>query len=158
MIPAQLAKRPRHGEYPIPVTTLVKNGVPDFRTTDMDVWNQVVVGELCALCGEQLDYWKWFIGGPSCFETRLFFDAAMHEPCARYAMEVCPFLTMARGYSQRPLLEGTEIVVKVNPKPSDRLGLGRTRRYSLIQKGKDLFIHTTPFVYVEWWKNGKREQ
>jgi hypothetical protein len=157
-IPEHLAKRPLYGEYPIPVTTLILDGVPDFRVSDMEAWMRVVTKDLCGLCGESLDYWKWFIGGENAFKQQLFFDPAMHRDCAEYALQVCPFLGMTRGYSEREKPEGTFTVESVSDRrPLDHIGFGRTRRFQLIKNGSDHLIRTSFFAYIEWWKNGKRE-
>ena len=100
----RLEKRPRYGEYVIPYTVIVIDGVPDFRVTDMDRWLECIERKLCAICGERLDYWVWYLGGPSCVEGSVYFDPAMHEECCFYSASACPFLLGERGYSKRPII------------------------------------------------------
>lgn len=102
----RLKDRPKYGEYVIPYTVVVINGVPDFRVTDMERWEECVVGKLCAICGGPLDYWVWYIGGKNCADSGLYFDLAMHEECCFYAASVCPFLAAGRDYSSRPQPDG----------------------------------------------------
>lgn len=99
-IPDRLAQRPRHKGIPIPFTTmLLPDGSPDFRVTDHERWLNCVDDDLCALCGEDLPPLNWYIGGDKCVDSKMFFDPAMCLECAIYALVVCPFLAMKKGYA-----------------------------------------------------------
>jgi hypothetical protein len=65
---------------------------PDFKTTDPRKIQRCVTERRCGICGKTMDREVVFVGGPLSMVSRIFNDPAMHEECARYAYEVCPFL------------------------------------------------------------------
>ena len=100
-IPERMKSRPTYGGLPVPFAVVIDhNGVPDFKITDVDRWHQCIREKLCAICGERLDYWVWYIGGESCAEQGIYLDLAMHEECAFYSARACPFLAEGRDYSE----------------------------------------------------------
>jgi hypothetical protein len=153
-IPERLKSRPRWGELPIPYTTMIVEGKPDFRVADGEAWARCVRGRLCALCGQALGYYVWFIGGPLCYRHRFFFDPAMHEECARYALAVCPFLAGDRQYSGRELPGGATVVKGVSRQVPDRIALMQTRSYSLVRVSGVRQVRAEAFTKVEWFEHG----
>src|SRR5579864_7655450 len=99
-ITERLKGRPVYQGFPVPYTVVVDiHGVPDFKATDMDRWRDCVERNLCAICGHKLDYWVWYIGGPSCADEGIYFDLAMHEECCFFSAAVCPFIAKGRDYA-----------------------------------------------------------
>ena len=79
--------------YRIPYTATVgTDGKPDFRVVDTVKSRRCIVYRLCAVCGQPMGEQIAFVGGPRTMKNHLFFDTAMHEECAVYALQVCPFL------------------------------------------------------------------
>jgi len=99
-IPERLRQRPQHGGMAVPYTTLIDKGVPDFKVMDDVHWLECLKHKLCALCGEGLEYWCWYIGTMNHIILERFVDMAMHEECARYAAKVCRYMAYTRAYSQ----------------------------------------------------------
>jgi hypothetical protein len=161
-LPEALARRPvdRRG-YPIPWSVVIgADGVPDFRSMHPTRWLAAVERRLCALCGGYLGVpsrGAWFVGGPLCQGNRLFTDPAMHEACARFALQVCPFLAAPRmHYSTRPPPPGFGIAASVSPDRPDRFMLGHAwGRWAIVRNGADMLIRASPWLSVEWWREGK---
>lgn len=49
---------------------------------------------LCGICGSSIDQYGWmcFIGSELSAQSREFSDPPMHQECAYYAAQVCPYL------------------------------------------------------------------
>ena len=141
---------------PIPYAQLRVDGRPDFRSLDLAKVAECVSKRLCAICGRPLGYWLAFIGGPACQKYRLFKDPAMHPDCAEYAARTCPFIAGSNTkYSTRPLPEGPDLLVRVDPniadherRPSDMF-VFTTRRYRVVRKQGDQYIEAAPFANVK---------
>ncbi len=104
-IPFSLSKndRDRRG-LPIPFIVYRDTlGVPHFTVDDIGKLDTVLLNKLCGLCGQPLKLGQmWLIGGPASafLEDGLFIEPPAHEECARYAIQVCPFIA-ASNYSRR---------------------------------------------------------
>ncbi|MBM4438405.1 MAG: hypothetical protein FJ029_14525 [Actinobacteria bacterium] len=137
-MPPQLARRPLFRGYPVPFTTLIgPDGVPDFKVTDEAKREEVLRRRMCALCGEPLGYWIAFIGSETLIGLREFYDPAMHEACARYAAQTCPFLALSDAKYATPRRRGVTIEPThhladvTRPK---RMGLYLTRTYAIVPR------------------------
>jgi len=160
-IPPRLACRPRDRRgLPIPFTVLIlADGTPDFRLSDLDRWEEAVSRPCCALCGGSLKgLKKWFVGGPMCFENRLFTDPAMHRECAIFALRACPFLAMPKGHysslEARPIPEGFGVMPAVSDTRPERFMLACARGFTVGTWGPTTVIQATAWQRVEWWKDG----
>jgi hypothetical protein len=78
--------------FPVPVIFKWTQGKPDFREIDIDKWFAAVKNKTCMVCGDDLDYWSWYVGGDLCLKNHLMINGAMHKPCAEESMKLCPFL------------------------------------------------------------------
>ena len=160
-MPRRLRQRPKdHRGFPIPFTTLIVDGKPDFRISDPDRWLTCLCDLRCALCGQTLDE-AWFVGGPSCEQSRQFLDPAMHRDCAEFALRTCPFLSMPKGHfsdiERRPPPPGFAMVPGVDPKRPERFMLGRAPGYRRSGGGVGpVIIATAPWLELFWWKDGIR--
>jgi hypothetical protein len=160
-MPERLRRRPQFGGMPVPFTTLVRDGKPDFRVNDVHEWLRAASGRLCNLCGEPLTYHIWFIGGEKCLRyfpekmhpKGLFADLGMHEECARYATESCPFLSGKHPeYSERGVSpeQVSVLILDAAMERPHKLGLFRTREYKILP-GPRLLVATGPIFDIEWF-------
>jgi hypothetical protein len=173
-IPFNLSKndRDRRG-FPIPFIVYRDTmGVPHFTIDDVSKLDTVLSKKLCGLCGKPLKLGQmWLISGPgSCFlEEGMFTTPHAHEECARYAVQVCPYLA-APNYTK--LIEAKTLnpeavhdMARVHhdqitpPRPLF-LVLARTSGIKLIDphdgSGKKYILPRRPWKEVEFWQNGKR--
>ena len=100
-LPPRLARRPRDRRgLPVPfVQASHPDGSPDFTAVDARLVMDAIGRHLCGLCGQRLDYWIAFVGGPTSVAQQMFLDPPMHVDCARAALQLCPH--MAHQVSRR---------------------------------------------------------
>ena len=94
-----LARRPLDSRgLPIPYITMIIDGKPDFKVTDMEMRMNAIRDNICGICGGELDDEIVFIGGPiSCTQSFLFFDPPMHLECAEFSTKICPEIVKSPG-------------------------------------------------------------
>jgi hypothetical protein len=147
--------------WPITFTSIkYPDGRVDFTTTDPAKWNYVVFNRKCALCGKTLvDDHCWWIGGPKTMVFQLFFDAAMHEECARYAIQVCPYLSLPRYLGAKSRITPSDQRVELNSSDKYKpvfFGLARSHYYRPVMFQGDKLVQASVWVNSpEWWKDGK---
>lgn len=98
----QVLDKDRRG-YPIPANVLRKDdGTPIFTVNDERFTVMALDNTLCPICAQKLDRGGWFVGGPvsALAENGCYIDLPMHEDCAAYALQVCPYLA-APNYAKR---------------------------------------------------------
>jgi hypothetical protein len=171
-IPAPLDKRPRDRRgLPIPWVNLIDAaGKPHFTINDHEKVEQAARESLCGLCGERLTNGGWFVGGPLCFGERgAFVDPHMHEDCAKYALQVCPFIAV-KGYNKRidaKLLkeedkpEGMRLAeLDMPPEQPVFFGLGQVRQMEIHPHGPGMLVFvpsgSPKFLTLEWWRFGEK--
>ena len=163
--------RDRRG-LPIPfIVYRDTNGVPHFTVDNVSALNLVLSERLCGLCGKPLKMGQmWLIGGPiSAFhEDGLYIEPPAHEECARYAVQVCPFIA-ASNYSRRieaktlkpgTLDEEEQIHDNQNAPPRPLFfALTRTSGVKLIDandgSGQRHVQPRRPWKQVEFWRHGE---
>lgn len=175
-VPKSLRKRPRDRRgYPIPfIVFLDTQKRPHFTINDQQKHDHVTRKGLCSLCGEKLKEAKgepgvWFIGGPVCFLSPMgaFLDPGMHEDCARYAVQVCPYIAAPR-YATRI----DERTLKPEFTPSDTMivgdmteqtdrptifALGRCAGYTTVQHGPQTALRAIgDWLTLEFWEHGRK--
>jgi hypothetical protein len=100
-LPMRMARLPRdYRGYPIFYTVQPDQPPQDGDRIDFRVLNQAhhvtcALERRCAICNTRLGSQLFFVGGPMCVQNRVFGDGPVHEECARYAMRVCPYLSIA---------------------------------------------------------------
>lgn len=161
-IPFRLSRRPRDARgLVIPFTQFIKpDGTPDFRVMDEALTGKAIRRRLCSLCGEKMRGDVWFIGGPKCVENGYFYDPAMHQECARHALQTCPHLARSKGkYSPAPdRIEGALMIVgDMDTEKSEWFGLMRSTGYThgRSDKGMHVIKANLPWVSVERWRDGE---
>lgn len=95
-------KKDRRG-LPIPANVLVdKDGKPHFTINNHTIRNKHIMEQLCGICGKKLLRGRWSVGGPASALTEegVYYDSPLHYECARYALQVCPYLAMP-SYGKR---------------------------------------------------------
>ena len=172
-VPFNLSKndRDRRG-LPIPfIVYRDTDGVPHFTVDNLDAINKVLARKLCGLCGKPLKVGQmWLIGGPSSMfmEDGMFTSPPGHEDCARYAIQVCPYMA-ASNYSKliedktlKPAAMHGNLAVHDNQiKPPRPLffALARTSGVKLIEaedgSGQKFILPRRPWKELEFWLNGK---
>lgn len=137
----------------MPASIQIKNGVPDFTVVDPEKWLTALKQRRCGICGLQMHGRVWFVGGPLCAHNRLFSDHPMHEDCAKYALQVCPFLALPKMmYKKRA--EGIDVSVNVSDEKPPRFMLGKARGYrATIVQGEPL-LQASPWEALTWWEGG----
>lgn len=99
-IPERIQKLPTYKGYPIPVSVMISDaGIPDFRVSNENKRLELLYERRCGICGEDLTIPLYFLGGPKSMYSHLFFDPPMHEECARFSFEVCPYLAGRKDYA-----------------------------------------------------------
>lgn len=143
---AHLPKDPRG--FPGTYTSIkLPDGRYDLTTADHGKWLEVVNDRLCALCGRPLRNTMWFIGGPKCVAYRFFFDPAMHEECAKYSFEVCPYLSLPGYLGAKKHLVSEEARMDI---------VSADKRKPVIYQG-DLLVRANEWLDPPtWWKDGQQ--
>lgn len=151
-----LLPRDRRG-YPIPYSADIKpDGTPDFTTIDMMKWLKACQFRLCGICGKSVHGRLFFIGGPRLVKNRYSFDHPMHEECAHYALQVCPFLSMTRAHYQKLRESPDHKLMKTSSRDKpDIFALAKARSYTLEKISGDMLLHASPWESITWWKEGK---
>jgi len=110
-MPDNLATRPRHGRYPIPWVTTVRDGVPDFRVhDDLRRW-RVATERRCQLCGFTMGRPVAMIGTARSADLRTFGEPPAHPACMDYAVAVCPWLNGSDA-SRRPMPSVVDVMAR----------------------------------------------
>lgn len=144
-----------HRGLPVPYA-MIQNP-PSQITVDPARSYHCLQHKLCAVCGDKLKNIKWFIGGYRTMVYRVFVDGPMHEECARYALQVCPFLSNPKQKYRVKALPGSELIRTVAP---DR-GAGvqvlmSSTGYSVRSLRDTPVACANPWRSVEFWREGKK--
>lgn len=162
-IPGFLSHLTVYKGLPVPFfTAFNEDGTPDFRAHSPERHSKAVRDELCGICGKHLLYWRFLLVGPNELKQRATYMPAMHENCARFALEVCPFLAMGKREMGEVGPEQVQVTSAPLPKP-ERIAMVRTSNYRVIyggvrQKGRE-YVRFAPPRDIEWYayKDGKLE-
>lgn len=169
-IPDRMRKLPidRRG-YPVPWTVAHDaEGRPQFVVNDEGRRQACIKRDLCSICGGRLDRVRWFVGGPhSAFNERgAYIDPPMHHECAQYALQVCPYLALARtgrGYvdAQKVAQHMGEPLVAQTMLPGQpplfvAVRASGTVVLSWVGPLVETIRPTRPYLRVEYWRHGQR--
>ena len=147
---------PKWKGFPIPYfATYRKDGTPDFKVVDEARRKNCAIHRVCWICGEALEYWVTFIGGPKSVDLRLFSDGPMHPECANDAMMICPFLLGQTDYGNNPDANKYDGIIQSDPHVSiapTQMGILLTRKFSTIlsRNGINWFFRPHTVKSVRW--------
>jgi hypothetical protein len=123
---------------------------------------------LCAICGKKLTRGRWFVGGPlSAFHAEgCYIDTPLHGDCARYALQVCPYLA-APKYSGRlddakiDAAELPDTLVMIDPtvlpeRPDVFVAVMATGQTIKRNNGQIYVRPRRPYKNVEYWRFGQQ--
>lgn len=161
IVPDRLKDRPTFKDLLIPFMADAtdhkqgeEGGIVVFGKADPIRWAECVEHHKCAMCGDRLDYWIAFIGGPKSIRYRAFLDPAMHVDCAEYAMAVCPWMLGGADFkdAERTLVAAPTRELTPIPDGSDnRIAMYLTHGYKL--KRKTIKVNGAPQVLVYCFAN-----
>lgn len=151
---AALPKDPRG--FPILFTARPTGWKPgdavDFRVFNTRHALKALREHLCGVCGNPTkDY--WFVGGPMCLANRIFGDPPMHEACARYALQVCPFLSRDVAYNLKRIKPGTKSDPNVIQQRPPYMLLLRTPGYQVLTREPDGRPLPKPLARINPWSS-----
>jgi hypothetical protein len=96
-MPKRIAKLDRDDkDRPVPFFVQRNHTEIDFRLIDPTKITRCFLSQLCWVCGEKLGVYKTFVLGPMCAVNRVNSEPPSHYDCARYSVQVCPFLSQPR--------------------------------------------------------------
>lgn len=153
-IPQCLSHLPLHGALPIPWSTPMHQGRPNFRATDLAKHNMSVRFGLCGVCGKHIAAPPYtFLVGPVCIAEGFVFGTPLHAQCARAALTLCPFLSRWE-WERSEVDPGLVQIVpreELPPKPT-RPGLATLDAYTY-QEGplRGLYTRLPQPLQVQWW-------
>lgn len=138
----------------------------DFRVLNVEHHMLTAKKKLCAICGQKLDHWLHFIGGPMCLKGRggdrtrrdlkaldggpfeppalrrdifgIFGDGPMHRECAHYALQVCPFLTLPTMQYKKTVSDKVENTVM------DKNVITKKPRYIIVYMTRTFRLEPAP--------------
>ena len=155
--PERVARLPKDDRgYPIFYAVSVDaEGKPNFRVIDPQKWELGIRDRLCGVCGQRLGKRLAFVGGPKSIKSRYFTDLPMHESCAEYAVQVCPFIVLPKfKYASEH-----KAAVAINPVVDDnrpqQFGIGITTKMKLVSLQGQIVIRAGAFARVQYWKEGQ---
>jgi hypothetical protein len=154
--------------YPIfYIAQITPDGKPLFTVNDSLKQREVAEKDLCEICGTKLFRGRWFIGGPlSAFAPNgAYNDAPMHDDCAHYALNVCPWLAAPNYGKAIAEHQVKDIPGMLTNDPSDPLMKYRPPLFvalmcigndkKVMPEGHYHFIPKRPYRKVEFWMHGK---
>lgn len=141
--------------YPIFFTAHTDaDGKPNFRVQDPQKWERAIEKGLCGICGQKLGKRYAFVGGPVSMDSHFFADAPMHESCAIYAVQACPFIAMPRFTYMQHIAPGQALNPLVSDKRPEKFGIGITGKMKLVQLQGQTLIKAGKWLRVQFWKDG----
>ena len=117
----------------------------------------------CWICGHMLGTYKAFVFGPGSALARASYEPPSHRDCARYAVQVCPYLTnpdhqhmTEKGYTPKP---GEQVLPDVEPHNPGMAVIWVCRKYGVeVRDASRGIFNFVPeqFEWVEFWTCGRR--
>lgn len=154
-VPSFLRGRPRYKGMIVPYTVYVdKEGRPDFKVVDYERLEECIKHRLCGVCGHSMGKRVAFIGGNLALEQRIFTDPPMHEACALYSADICPFVSgdidrLAANFrtpEDRQLLVNPNVLTE---RPAI-MGVLYTKHYEHLRDGQTIYFRALEPVHIEY--------
>jgi hypothetical protein len=144
-----------------------ETGKPQFTVNDRAKVMHALTNGLCGICGQGIPMNDvWLVGGPqSAFHPQgAYIDGPLHGDCARYALQVCPYLAVSnvkyRSAIDAERLSGrfkdTTILIDptVDPDRPKLFALVRITGLSMTPNG--YLVPDRPYPDAEYWNGGQR--
>lgn len=172
-VPVRMALLPRDPRgYPIFAMALRDaSGRAHFTVNDERLRVRLISQDRCSICAGRLMRGRWFIGGEqSAFHPQgAYVDPPTHGECARYALQVCPYLaaptyaSLIHGRTvDDPAVALVDVTAIVSPSTADEVRpklfvavLARGQRVRETEAGLVL-VPTRPYITVEYWRHGQK--
>jgi hypothetical protein len=157
--PERIARLPKDIKgRPVPFFVLWKDDRPDFQVVDPLKVNDCVTNRLCWICGQRLGRFLTFVIGPMSSVNRLSAEPPSHLDCAKYAAQVCPFLTHPNLQRRASEIHGAEEVVNLpgplSPNPGITLVWVTTDCQPVRHEGHWWFVLGAPTTSI-WYSQGR---
>lgn len=136
---AALDKRPwdERRKVPVPLFNVMRDGSVNFTGINAQTVVNCGIDRRCGICGNDLDYWIAFIGGPVSLANRVYSDPPMHRECAEAAMTYCPHIRVRnhrRTPDEKQPDDSWASPAAVMEKPEEWI-IALTRQYKMIPHG-----------------------
>lgn len=159
-MPARIARLPKDRRgYPVPyfVEEPLPGKEPDFRIMNVRNFAMCVKHKRCWICGEPLGANLAFVVGPMCCVNLISSEPPSHRECARYAAQVCPFLSIPAAKRREagmpePVIEPGGVMIKRNPGVTV---VWMTKSYTLQKLPNGVIIHMGEPTAIEFWTQGR---
>lgn len=167
-LPKRMQTLPKDARgFPIPhIVAYDSHGKPQFAVNDRHTALMALRDGLCGICGQPLPkYDIWMVGGPrSAFDPRgCYIDGPLHGGCARYALQVCPYLavslmkyrSMINVENLSGRFDGTTILVDptVDPDHPILFAMVRIEQFAMTPNG--YLVPSRPYLDAEFWNGGE---
>jgi hypothetical protein len=161
-VPSPLDKRPRDGRgFPIPAVVFINPETKraDFAVIDPEASKRLSFYRCCGLCGEIIAHEVYFVAGegiPS--EAALFGGIGpMHADCARYALQVCPFIVAPKMEYAENTPEHAHInSIPMLPGKPDFFCLYQTADFEPLEASGSSIVFKAPGAApIERWREGR---
>ncbi len=162
-LPATLAARPHDARRGLPIPPVNVHPNPDggehvdFTTINTTASARLAAQRRCSLCGQGMDYWVAFVGGPRAAELMRYTDPPGHPECMTAALSLCPHLAIGRHRRARPDRPGAGIIPPGahGGKPAGwTVGITRTYRSLFLPDHGFTVYLPTPFKTVHRYAYG----
>lgn len=132
--------------------SLSQSGHP-FSEINAEKWEDAFRKKQCWICGQHLEDEVAFVGAPMNVTHRYFSSLPMHQDCAEYAMQVCPFMVVKNFEGINPENDN-----KLEPIPRPAMFLlGVTKSYEKFPSENGLsWIKAGEWMELYWWNFGER--
>jgi hypothetical protein len=164
-VPKNMRDLPTARGFIVPWFVRFYHDQPEFRVMDADRYRAAIRRKLCWTCGKPIVNSAWcFVVGPMCAVNRISSEPPSHAECARYAAQVCPFLSRPHA-ERRPLTEDPDtggvpvektvggVMIKRNPGVTL---LWFAQGYALEHVSNGFVFRMGPAKGVEWYAEGRR--
>jgi hypothetical protein len=159
-----------HRGYPIPFIVLRDTtGRAHFSVNNDGKRLLCFARDLCGICGTKLYRGRWFVGGPlSALDPHgVYVDPPMHAECARFSLQVCPYLCSdhySRSIAGRSFSEAerakmaTQVIdyTMLPERPALFLAIMSIDQ-KLSGQGLQTYVRPArPYRSIEYWRHGKQ--
>lgn len=163
-VPANMAHLPIDERgYRVPFFVSWIDGKPDFRCVKPGAIKSCIRNQLCWLCGkaharaEDGTCPQTYVIGPMCTINHISAEPGSHFECARYAVQVCPFLIAPQmRRNEKDLPQDTHdpagVFIKRNP---GAFLLWTTTGYHLVPVGNGVLFRLGSPTHLECWREGR---